>query len=122
MTLSIASQAKLRAAEDCSAATALPVIDECGVDLLIAGHLHHGYSGDVRTYYPATTRSIIVVQAGTVISRRIRTEPNGYNLLRLDRTTIDIEVRVWNGTAFIKDKRAVYRLQDKEWSLQKTEQ
>ena len=104
------------------AALALPVIDECGVDLLLAGHLHHGYSGDVRTYYPATSRSIVVVQAGTAISRRVRTEPNGYNLLRLDRTTIEIEVRVWNGSAFIKDKRALYRLKDSEWALQKVEQ
>lgn len=104
------------------AAIALPVLDQCGVDLLIAGHLHHGYTGDVRTYFPATSRSIVVVQAGTAISRRVRTEPNGYNLLRLDKTTIDIEVRGWNGTAFVKDKRAVYRLKDKEWALQKTEE
>ncbi|HEX7861291.1 MAG TPA: metallophosphoesterase [Verrucomicrobiae bacterium] len=104
------------------AGEALPVIDECGVDLLIAGHLHHGYSGDVRTFYPATTRSIIVVQAGTAISRRIRTEPNGYNILRLDRTMIEIEVRVWDGQRFVKDKLALYRLRDKEWVLQKAEQ
>lgn len=104
------------------AAMALPALDECGVDLLLAGHLHHGYSGDVRTYYPATSRSIVVVQAGTAISRRIRTEPNGYNVLRLDRTTIEIEVRVWNGSAFVKDKRAIYRLKDNEWALQKAEQ
>jgi 3',5'-cyclic AMP phosphodiesterase CpdA len=100
------------------AAEALPVLDECGVDLLLAGHLHHGYTGDVRAFYPATSRSIIVVQAGTAISRRVRTEPNGYNILRLDRTTIEVEVRAWNGTAFVKDKRAVYRLREKEWALQ----
>ena len=103
------------------AAEALPVLDECGVDLLLAGHLHHGYSGDVRTFYPATSRSIVVVQAGTAISRRIRTEPNGYNILRLDRTTIEVEVRLWNGTAFVKDKRAIYRQRDKEWTLQHAE-
>jgi 3',5'-cyclic AMP phosphodiesterase CpdA len=103
------------------AAQALPVLDECGVDLLMAGHLHHGFSGDIRTYYPAATRSIVVVQAGTAISRRIRTEPNGYNLLRLDRTTIDIEVRAWNGSVFAREKRAVYRLHEKEWVLQKAE-
>jgi 3',5'-cyclic AMP phosphodiesterase CpdA len=102
------------------AALAVPAIDECGVDLLLAGHLHHGYSGDVRTFYPATSRSIVVVQAGTAISRRIRTEPNGYNLLRLDRTTIEVEVRVWNGAEFVRDKLAVYRLKEKEWVLQKS--
>lgn len=103
------------------AAIALPVIDECGVDLLIAGHLHHGYSGDVKTFYPATTRSIIVVQAGTAISRRVRTEPNAYNVLRLERETIEIEVRVWNGIEFRPGKRAIYRLRENEWVLQKEE-
>lgn len=99
------------------AAQALPVLDECGVDLLLAGHLHHGYSGDVRTYHPATKRSIIVAQAGTGISRRIRSEPNAYNLLRLDRKTIDIEVRVWNGEAFTARQRMEYRLHQLEWVL-----
>jgi 3',5'-cyclic AMP phosphodiesterase CpdA len=36
----------------------LRVLDRCEADLLLAGHLHRGYSGDVRSYYPATSRSI----------------------------------------------------------------
>lgn len=96
---------------------ALAVIDQSGVDLLLAGHLHHGYSGDVRRFYPATTRSIIVVQAGTAISRRIRTEPNAYNLLRLDKNIIKIEVRVWSGSQFEKTVEAVYQLHELEWRL-----
>jgi 3',5'-cyclic AMP phosphodiesterase CpdA len=100
------------------ATAALPALDECGVDLLLAGHLHHGYTGDVRSYYPAARRSIIVVQAGTAISRRVRSEPNAYNILRLDRMSIEVEVRAWNGTGFSKDKRLLYCLQDAEWVLQ----
>ncbi|HEX9156657.1 MAG TPA: metallophosphoesterase family protein, partial [Syntrophales bacterium] len=58
---------------------ALKVMEECGVELVLTGHLHHGYSGDIRPYYPQARRSIIVVQAGTSISRRTREDPNGYN-------------------------------------------
>jgi 3',5'-cyclic AMP phosphodiesterase CpdA len=104
------------------AALALPVIDQCGVDLLLAGHLHLGYSGDVRTYFPATKRSMIVVQAGTAISRRRRSEPNGYNILRLDRETIDIEVRAWNGGEFVRSRRFAYRLRQKEWLLESAQE
>lgn len=101
------------------AARALPVIDACEVDLLLAGHLHHGYTGDVRTYYPATKRSVIVVQAGTAISRRIRSEPNAYNLITLEANRISVSVRVWQGDDFEPTTRTVYRLFEEEWRLEK---
>jgi len=99
------------------AVLALPIIDECEIDLLLAGHLHHGYTGDVRAYYPATKRSIIVAQAGTAISHRIRHEPNAYNLIRLNDDAITISVRTWTENAFQVSKRLTYRLVDEEWCL-----
>ncbi len=98
------------------AALALPVIDECEVDLLLAGHLHHGYTGDIRTYYPATTRSVIVAQAGTAISQRIRSEPNAFNFITLDRDRIEVSVRVWQATGvFTETTRTTYRCVEAEW-------
>ena len=97
------------------AALALPVIDECCVDLLLAGHLHEGYTGDVRTYYPATSRSIVVAQAGTAISHRTRGQPNGYNLLFLNKEQMGIAVRAWNGSGFAEATRVHYDLVGQEW-------
>jgi len=74
---------------------ALNIIDKCGIELLLSGHLHHGYSGDVRSFYPSRNRSIISVQAGTAISRRIRNERNSYNLIAVDNNTEDIQIRKW---------------------------
>src|SRR5205085_2537814 len=47
------------------APAALATMEQCGVDLLLAGHLHTGYSGDVRTHHEAVKRSILSIQAGT---------------------------------------------------------
>jgi 3',5'-cyclic AMP phosphodiesterase CpdA len=91
------------------ATRAMTVLDACNVDLLLAGHLHQGYAGDIRTHYPAARRAMIAVQAGTAISRRMRHgEANAYNLLTVERTLITIEVRAWNGRDFAPLRHTVY--------------
>jgi 3',5'-cyclic AMP phosphodiesterase CpdA len=98
------------------AARAVAVLDACNVDLLLAGHLHQGYAGDIRTHYPAARRAMIAVQAGTAISQRRRQgEANAYNLLSIERTHITIEIRAWNGTAFARLRRTSYDRLDDGW-------
>lgn len=97
------------------AAKALDVFDRCDVDLLLAGHLHHGYTGDIRTFYPSSKRSVIVAQAGTAISKRIRHEPNGYNIIRLEPAYIEVEVRRWNGIAFSETGKITFLLEGDRW-------
>jgi 3',5'-cyclic AMP phosphodiesterase CpdA len=94
---------------------ALVIISECGVDLLLAGHLHNGYSGDIRPYYPKHKKSIISAQAGTAISRRIREEPNGFNFISIEKTFLKIEIYEWNGISFIKKINTSYQKTDNEW-------
>jgi len=99
------------------AARAMTVLDAGRVDLLLAGHLHHGYSGDTRTHYPAAHRAIISAQAGTAISRRVRAaDPNGYNHITLDGDRIVITVRGWQAGRFVPLSTTVYECNENGWT------
>jgi 3',5'-cyclic AMP phosphodiesterase CpdA len=98
------------------AARAFDVLDAGGVDLLLAGHLHHGYSGDTRTHYPAAKRAIVSAQAGTAISHRVRsTHPNAYNVVTFAEEQLTLEIRAWNGRTFNPSARACYQRHADGW-------
>lgn len=89
---------------------ALAAAEEAGVELLLAGHLHEGYTGDARAHHVTLGRSILVAQAGTATSTRTRGEVNTYNLIDIDprAPSVAIEVRAWNGRAFEATLRTRY--------------
>jgi 3',5'-cyclic AMP phosphodiesterase CpdA len=98
------------------AALAIPILDEFEVDLLLAGHLHHGYAGDIRTHYPAARRSVIAAQAGTAISGRTRKEPNAYNWITLEPERIAVAVRGWDGRRFTTLRVTPYQRSGDGWT------
>jgi 3',5'-cyclic AMP phosphodiesterase CpdA len=82
------------------AAEALQAAEASGVDLLLAGHLHHGYTGDIRSHHGAIKRAILVAQAGTATSHRLRNEANSYNVIQVSPERLGFSLRVWCGQAF----------------------
>ncbi len=97
-------------------AEALAAFEQCGVDLLLSGHFHLAYSGDVRTHHTAVKRSIISVHAGTAISTRVRAEePQGYNWITLQKDHISIQARGWDGRQFTTLTTTSYTRVDGEW-------
>lgn len=94
---------------------ALGRLEECGVDLLLAGHLHLAYHDDVRAHHGPARQSVLSVQAGTATSTRRRHEPNAYNWITVSPQLVSVSVRVWNGTRFEESLVTRYERADREW-------
>jgi 3',5'-cyclic AMP phosphodiesterase CpdA len=76
---------------------ALPVFAGVGIDVLLAGHLHRGWSVTAAAH---VEHELLVVQAATATSTRLREEPNSYNVLLLEKERIGVRVRAWHGDRF----------------------
>jgi 3',5'-cyclic AMP phosphodiesterase CpdA len=94
---------------------ALRTVEECGVSLLLAGHLHMAWSTDVRHHHAQVRRSILVAQAGTAVSSRYRGEPNAWNRITVEPDEVAIEVRHYDGKAFVAGRTERYRKTADRW-------
>lgn len=76
-------------------AMAMERLAAAGADLFLAGHLHVSHVGHTAERYQIAGHSALVVQAGTLSTRR-RGELNAFNVLRLERPQIVIERYTWD--------------------------
>ncbi|MEY2562712.1 MAG: hypothetical protein QOH88_905 [Verrucomicrobiota bacterium] len=74
---------------------AMTTLAECGVDLLLAGHFHIADTTQTAKRYEMPGYSAIIVSSGTTTSTRGRGQPNSFNVIRIEPTSITIERRVW---------------------------
>jgi 3',5'-cyclic AMP phosphodiesterase CpdA len=80
-----------------------PVLDAiaaAGVDLLLAGHHHRPFSAEGTIEYLSVKRSLLIVQAGTAISTRLREGPNSFNLVEIAGDDVRCTPYLWERDAF----------------------
>ena len=96
---------------------ALETFSRLGVRLVLSGHFHlsyvrkHEHPGTVAEGAPAGMRQaalspILVAQASSTISTRLRGEPNGYNLIDIEGGKITVTVRDWNSERWTTREKA----------------
>lgn len=80
---------------------ALRKFEELGIDLLLGGHLHLSYSGDISVFHTMIKRCILCVQASTATSSRLRNGvPDGFNIIETKRDHVDVHGWEWNGKSY----------------------
>jgi 3',5'-cyclic AMP phosphodiesterase CpdA len=75
---------------------AMAAFAECGVDLLLAGHLHMSHSNSTAERYPISEYAALVIQAGTATSTRERGEVNSFNVVRVEPARVEVDRYGWD--------------------------
>ncbi len=78
---------------------ALRAWEDCGVDMILAGHEHRAFAGSAHMLRIGN-HDAVVVQAGTATSSRTRGEANSFNVIRVTPGEIQVERRTWIEGAF----------------------
>ncbi len=98
------------------AAMAMEAFARCGVDLILAGHLHNSHIAHGMARYGAHNR-VLLVQAGTATSARQRGETNAWNLLTLTRDRVEVTVMAASpGGVFLPEAGRSFLRQDGGWA------
>jgi 3',5'-cyclic AMP phosphodiesterase CpdA len=76
-----------------NAEAAVQLLDRCGVELLLCGHIHVSYVGTTLDVRPDLRQGTIICQSGTTTSRRGKSRERGknsYNVIEIADTVIRI--------------------------------
>ena len=98
---------------------ALDIVEESGVDIVLAGHNHDASSQDAGDLV-ARAGGVLVVQAGTATSTRVREQEQSFNSIDLTEDSATITVHAWNGDDFAPNDARAYESREGRWLLRKT--
>src|SRR4051794_1210876 len=98
---------------------ALDAIEDSGVDMLLAGHAHHASSQDAGDL---VTRAggVLVVQAGTATSTRVRDQEQSFNTIDVAERSATITVHAWKSGRFKANDAQRYEWKDGRWRILKS--
>ena len=86
--------------------------------MVLAGHHHHASSQDASDL---VTRAggVLVVQAGTATSTRVREQEQSFNVIDIADGSVTITVNAWMGLDFAANDARRYEWREGRWILRK---
>jgi 3',5'-cyclic AMP phosphodiesterase CpdA len=95
----------------------LSAFAEAEVDLILSGHLHVGRTVVEATPNGAAGPALLLIQAGTATSTRLRDDMNSFNVLRIAHPELTIERLSWDDAraAFAASSLERYRRVSNAW-------
>lgn len=92
---------------------ALELFDECGVEMVLTGHLHHSHVALSKDIYPEMNGNILLVQAGTATARGRGSEKdrNSYNLITVTEQEIEV-------ASYVSDASGVFEVKGR-WTARR---
>jgi len=79
----------------------------CDADLYLSGHAHVPFCGLTARRYRAAHRTALIVQAGTGVSTRTRSDPNSFNVIVIQKPFIRVQHFDWDAGRSVFVGRAV---------------
>ncbi len=76
--------------------TFMTTLESLKIDLVLAGHQHHAYT-EIRE---GDGHATLFLNASTATSKRLRHQPNGFNMLSFTASAARIDMLQWTGAAF----------------------
>ena len=98
---------------------AIAMFAQCGVDVLLAGHLHISRTAGTGDRYALSGYEALMVSAGTATSTRARGEANSFNALRLQKQRVEVERFEWIAARqqFVPALQEFFERKNNGWSL-----
>lgn len=95
------------------------LFSQCGIDLVLSGHVHVPLMADTREAFPHLPRHFLLCGAGTAISHRTRPgAPNSFNVIRFSEA---VEIVKYDydqpSSAFIRNSHRMFQREAGGWKL-----
>ncbi|MDP0491613.1 MAG: metallophosphoesterase [Verrucomicrobiota bacterium JB023] len=91
------------------------MLTDSQVDLVLTGHFHQS-SIDLFPSEPES-RQLVISQAPSICSTRLKGEPNGFHLIEIEGHRIEIELNRWTGERFEFHSRKAFLRANEGWKL-----